>query len=166
MELRRLFFLSIQMFSYVAIPKARRRNKINTPHHVPTLTLQYIVATDAATSSLHKFPMANVGSGKRAESSHKKRRMNAFTKLIKPLYYILLLQHYIIAAILFHTCRPIKASYERIHILQPLKATTARPSRRDGHSFKTKWRRIQFFGKIVVGIKTHSHTGCVPTTAW
>ena len=75
----------IQVFSYVAIPKAWRRNKINTTHRVPTLTLQYIVTTDAATSSLHKFPMANVGSERRrAESSHKKRRMNAFTKLIKP----------------------------------------------------------------------------------
>ena len=65
-------------------PKARRCNKINTTHHVPTLTLQYIVTTDAATRSLHNFPMPNVGSGRRAESPHKKRRMNAFTKLRKP----------------------------------------------------------------------------------
>ena len=92
-EPSKIFFLSIQIiqvFSYVAILKARRRNKINTTHHVPTLTLQYIVTTDAATRSLHNFPMPNVGSGRRAESPHKKRCMNAFTKLRKPPYYVLL----------------------------------------------------------------------------
>ena len=155
------------MFSYVAIPKAGRRNKINTTHRVPSLTLQYIVTTDAATSSLHKFPMANVGSGRRAESSHKKRRMNAFTKLIKPpiLCSTVVLQYHIIRNNHTISYKNLRMNVFTEHILQPPYSATS--SRRDGHSFKTKWRRIQFFGKLSPHKNAFTRrANCLPKTAW
>ena len=102
--------------------------------------------------------MANVGSGRRAESSHKKRRMNAFTKLIKPPYYALLLccnTILYVTTILFHTKIFVwtysQSTYYSPHTLPHQAEEMATRSKLSGAEFSSleNCRRI----------KTHSHAG-------
>ena len=68
------------------------------------------------------------------------------------------MQYHIIATILFHTCRPIKASYERIHRAHTTASPHTLPHQAEKMATRSKLSEAEFcFWKKCRGMKMHSH---------